>query len=209
MRIAHLSDIHWNLRPPFGRLLGKRLLGTANLVFGGRGKAYSNAVQQELVRSVLALAPDAVVISGDLTQTALDEEFAWARRDLQPLLDAVPTLVIPGNHDVYTRGARDEQRIRQHFGDQMRLGDDGLGRLDVGDVTVLGLDPCRPTPLSSGFLPKAQLQALAAALASPELAARQLVLTLHYPLIHSDGRPYEGLNHGLRNARALDRKSVV
>lgn len=204
IRVAHVTDIHWTLRPPLRRIPGKRVLGAANLYLRGRRHQFPEAVQEALVAHLVALAPDAVVITGDLTATALPDEFAWARRALQPVLDRFPTLVLPGNHDVYTRGARRDRRIAEHFGPWMGL--DGphapVARLDVGEVTVLGLDPCRPHPvLSSGMLPAEQLGRLSALLDA--LVDRSILLALHYPVLDRHGAIYAGLNHGLRNARAL------
>jgi 3',5'-cyclic AMP phosphodiesterase CpdA len=70
--IAHLSDLH------FGRVDAQLL--------------------EPLRRRLAALAPDVVVISGDLTQRAKPEEFREARRFLDTLPG--PQIVVPGNHDV-------------------------------------------------------------------------------------------------------------
>jgi len=70
--IVHLSDIH------FGRV--------------------DYATVEPLVARVRAIAPDLVVISGDLTQRARGGQF----REARAFLDALPSprLVIPGNHDI-------------------------------------------------------------------------------------------------------------
>ncbi len=73
-RIAHISDIH------FGRI------------------AYPGIVDA-LVADINAADVDLVVVSGDLTQRAFGHQFRAARRMLEAF-DA-PTLVVPGNHDVY------------------------------------------------------------------------------------------------------------
>jgi len=74
MTIAHLSDLH------FGRI------------------AHPGIVDA-LVREVNDDAVDLAVLSGDLTQRARPSEFEGALQ----MLDAIraPTLVVPGNHDVY------------------------------------------------------------------------------------------------------------
>ena len=51
-------------------------------------------------RQVPALAPTAIVVSGDLTQRARHGEFVAARRWLDRLAATAPVLVVPGNHDV-------------------------------------------------------------------------------------------------------------
>jgi predicted MPP superfamily phosphohydrolase len=54
----------------------------------------------ELVRLAPELEPDAIAISGDLTQRARHGEFQRARVFIDRLNAVAPTLVVPGNHDV-------------------------------------------------------------------------------------------------------------
>jgi 3',5'-cyclic AMP phosphodiesterase CpdA len=51
-------------------------------------------------RQVPALAPTAIIVSGDLTQRARHGEFVAARRWLDRLAATAPLLAVPGNHDV-------------------------------------------------------------------------------------------------------------
>jgi 3',5'-cyclic AMP phosphodiesterase CpdA len=74
MTIAHLSDLH------FGRIA-------------------DTGIVDALVAEINDRADDVVVLSGDLTQRARHREFAAARAMLRRL--EPPTLVVPGNHDVY------------------------------------------------------------------------------------------------------------
>lgn len=204
MRIAHATDIHWFCPPSVDRLFGKRLLGTANLYLRGRRHDFDEAVQTALVDKIVSLEPDMVAITGDLTAQALPAEFAKARAALQPVLDRFPTFVIPGNHDVYTTGARDEARIRSTFDPWMFLDNGPVSRFDLDGVTVLGLDPNRPTFLdASGELPAEQLTALRDELAKPDLADRRVVLCVHYPVVDRHGEVYDNGHHGLINANAL------
>jgi 3',5'-cyclic AMP phosphodiesterase CpdA len=205
MRIAHATDIHWFVPP---RLLDlrsfKRTIGTANLYLRGRRHHFPEEVQTALVDFLRSLAPDLVCLTGDLTSTALPAEFEKARNALAPLLASVPTFVIPGNHDVYTPGAQRERRMQQWFGEWMHIGEGGLGSMDLGATTVLGLDPNRPTRISaSGCIPAAQLEALAVALRRPDLADRSVVLCVHYPLFDRRGALYDNWEHGLRNVADL------
>lgn len=202
LRIAHATDIHWMAPPPLRSLLGKRLLGSANLYLRGRRHHFGPASQDTLVRHLVDQQPDLVVISGDLTAQALASEFEAAHQALQPVLSALPTFVVPGNHDLYTRGARKAARIRQLFGPWMHLDSPPLGRLDLPELTVLGLDPCRPTagPSAAGILPEDQLHALSSAL---HQADRPVLLVCHYPLVTREGQPYTRRSHGLLNAEAV------
>lgn len=181
----------------------KRILGTFNLYLKGRKKHFDLRAQRQVVAHTMALKPDVVLITGDLTALALPEEFEAAKADLLPLLESVPTLIIPGNHDLYTRGARDDRRCQKVFGAWMGLEAGPVGRLDVGEMTFLGLDPNRPTLLSSGVVPDDQLEALAKLLDSDELQARTVGLAIHYPLVGPSGRPYSNYGHGLLNVDDL------
>jgi 3',5'-cyclic AMP phosphodiesterase CpdA len=205
IRLAHATDIHWMCPPTIGRLAGKRFLGTANLYLRRRRQEFSREAQSALVRAMTEAAPDVVAITGDLTAQALPEEFDDAHEALAPLLDAHHGFVIPGNHDVYTTAAYRERRIRERFGAWMGLEDGrSIGRLDVGELTLLGLDPNRPTGLlAAGQLPQVQLDELAAVLADPSMADRTVVLCVHYPVLGPGGQPYDNRGHGLLNARAL------
>lgn len=204
MRIAHLTDIHWQAMPSLFELSPKRILGATNLYLVGRRTHFTETVQTHLVEHVMALKPDAVFITGDLTAMALSSEFQKAREALAPILDTLPTFVIPGNHDVYTRGAQADRRIEELFGPWMGLEHGPVGRLDIGNTTLLGLDPNRPHLIhASGILPQEQLDALARILADPDLAERDVLLGVHHPPVDRDGAIYDAVKHGLINAQAL------
>ncbi|NCG20162.1 MAG: hypothetical protein GWP91_14230 [Rhodobacterales bacterium] len=204
MRIAHVTDIHWQVTPTLGEMTPKRILGTANLYLRGRRHHFQPAVQDALVQHLVKLAPDLVLITGDLTAQALSGEFQAAFDALKPVLETLPTFVIPGNHDVYTPEAQKAQRIRELFGPYMGIGEQAMTRIDQGPLTVLGLDPNHPQMLqASGAIPQDQLDDLKAALNEPTLATQTVVLALHYPVLDRHGEIYDGDHHGLRNARAL------
>jgi 3',5'-cyclic AMP phosphodiesterase CpdA len=59
----------------------------------------------------MELAPDAVAISGDLTQQCANSEFVRARAYLDDIREIAPVIVIPGNHDVRLLGA-----VARNFG---------------------------------------------------------------------------------------------
>jgi 3',5'-cyclic AMP phosphodiesterase CpdA len=85
------------------------------------------------VGEVLALAPDLVVVGGDLTTEGYAHEFRMAQEYLEPLFEAgLNVLVIPGNHDSKNVGYL-------HFRDTFGPGDVA----DKGDRTV---SLSRPVP---------------------------------------------------------------
>ncbi|MEN0067657.1 MAG: metallophosphoesterase [Myxococcota bacterium] len=204
MRIAHATDIHWFAPPRLNEFTFKRWLGTANLYLMGRRHQFSRDVQQQLVAHIGTLEPDVVLITGDLTSQALEAEFEMARDDLEPLLSNRPVFVIPGNHDVYTPHSQRSRAMERWFGPWMGRLPSGIGRMDEGPLTLIGLDPNRPLTLgSSGRLPESQLQALATMLAEDALTDRSVGLAIHYPVIDRRGNRYDGSRHGLLNAADL------
>lgn len=100
--LAHLSDSHVTpVRiPGLLPMLNKRVFGWLKWTFE-RSKIHRPEVLEALVADLRAMRPDHVVITGDLTNLSLEEEFqstaAWLRR----LGDRQFVSLIPGNHDAY------------------------------------------------------------------------------------------------------------
>ena len=117
MRILHLSDIHvWSLAFNPLRLLGKRSVGMLELLTG-RARRFRLERLESVMAYAAALDADHILITGDLTTTALPHEFDAAREALAPLL-TVPerVTILPGNHDRYTRGAARAKAFEATFG---------------------------------------------------------------------------------------------
>lgn len=74
-----------------------RILHTSDLHFG---RPVATERLDSLQRSILDLNPDAVAVSGDLTQRCSIREFLKAREYLDKIRESAPVIVIPGNHDV-------------------------------------------------------------------------------------------------------------
>lgn len=102
------------------------------------------------VEEIRALAPDLVVVGGDLTSEGYAHEFRAAQTQLAPLLDAsLTTVVIPGNHDSKNVGYL-------HFVDSFGPGDvpgkgDRVLRLSGGydgeapeTLTLVAMDSTKP-----------------------------------------------------------------
>src|SRR4051794_18735258 len=98
-----MSDIHvWRYVFNPLHLFNKRIVGMTELVTR-RAKTYRLERLEEVVARVKSLEPDHLLITGDLTTTALPAEFQAARSALAELLvDSERVTVIPGNHDRYT-----------------------------------------------------------------------------------------------------------
>ena len=133
---------------------------------------------------------DHVVITGDISNLALEAEFDRARSVFARLGMAPEQIsIIPGNHDVYTRGAERSRRFAQffapHISSDLPLNDSAnhpsgpfpFVRLR-DEVAIIGLSSAvaRLPILAHGHLGQRQLSALATALAHPELARRTPVV---------------------------------
>ena len=131
-RILHISDLHFG--PPF-----------------------VHTVAEALMQTVPSLEPDAVVVSGDITQRAKRHQFEEARRFFDRLSD-YPMLVIPGNHDValwrvFERFFKPHALYREIISPELNP------VLHVGNVVLVGLDSTAPRrSISNGRLDLHQLR---------------------------------------------------
>ena len=78
MILAHASDLHvLDLKgvAPW-RYLNKRLTGLVSLALA-RKSAHPPHIAERLVSDLLDIAPDHVLVTGDLTNLALEPEFTW------------------------------------------------------------------------------------------------------------------------------------
>ena len=96
--------------------MNKRLVGMAALL-AGRAKRFHLGGFARLVEEVRRLEPDHILITGDLTTTALPDEFRAAKRAMSELTEAPDRVtVLPGNHDRYTWWAHRSRRFERYFG---------------------------------------------------------------------------------------------
>ncbi|MHB1303300.1 MAG: phosphodiesterase [Acidiphilium sp.] len=158
MLIAHLSDLHVR---PFGR--------PANRV------VETNLMAERALRQLCALdpAPDAIVVTGDLTECGLAEEYAELRRLLVRRLPC-PIYVVPGNHDR-------RENFRDALADMPGVTADAdfvQYAADIGPLRLVMLDSVVPGA-GYGVLCEKRLAFLDRALA--EAAGRPVLIGLHHP----------------------------
>lgn len=183
--LAHLSDLHLppDAQPTVRQLLGKRLL--SYLAWRRKGRRPGSAISPALLLDDLAaFAPDAVAVTGDLTNFALPAEFMAARTFLQRLGPPGRVLVIPGNHDALVPLSWAEG-IGQ-WAEWMGGGAPGATFPFIqrrGRVALIGLSTAVPTPPGSaaGRLGEGQLQALAGLLAQLRAEGLFRVVLIHHP----------------------------
>jgi 3',5'-cyclic-AMP phosphodiesterase len=155
--LAQLSDLH--IKAHGSPLLGR--IDTAGML-------------RACVQSVLALKqqPDAVVITGDLTELGSPEEYAFLRGLLAPLV--MPLYLIPGNHD--ERGA-----LRKAFPDHAYLTQSQQFIqyvIDSHPLRIVALDTVIPGA-SGGELCRERLAWLERTLAGAR--DRPTVVMMHHP----------------------------
>lgn len=216
MHIAHFSDLHvLDLEgvPPH-RFLNKRLSGYANLRLKRKHvhhASYVRAVAQEVAR----VHADHVVITGDLTNLALETEYRAVQTLLEEELHLGPNdvSIVPGNHDFYTSGALRKRRFTEFFAPYVKCDldlavDIGTGHFPFvrlrNRAAIIGLSSAVPRLpfVASGRLGRAQLDALARILEHPEVKSRTPVIVLHHPL-HNPASRVKTLVEGLVDADEL------
>lgn len=157
MLIAHITDLH--IRP--------------------RGKpAYrvseTNALSERALDAIARLRPrpDLLIVTGDLTDCGLPEEYAVLREMLGRL--DMPVLMVPGNHDrraELVAGLQLDPRTVQEAGFVQFVA-------DLPAMRLIGLDTLEPGQ-SAGGLCEARLAFLDRALT--EAAGKPVAIFMHHP----------------------------
>lgn len=217
-RFAHLSDLHLSALTAihWRRLLSKRAQGYLSWQHRRRHE-HRPEVLAALREDLLALAPDHTVITGDLTNIALPEEFLAARQWLQSIGDAHDVTVIPGNHDRYVRTVWEEScALWSEFmcsdePDPARTPDDPFPLLRVRDgIAFIGLDSAIPAPpfMAIGRLGKVQLERLETMLQELRDSGLLRVLLLHHPPVPGEEKWRKSLLDARQLCQLLQREPV-
>lgn len=187
LRFVHCSDIHLLDLSRTGphRFFNKRVTGGINLLLKRR-KGHDGALFDRIVERAHELKADRLVVTGDVTNLALESEFELVRRKLDDA--GLPVTVIPGNHDTYTRGSVRKRRFESYVSHHMqgeRVGDaDYPFAWSDGEVALVGVSTAIPTmPMSAvGQVGPEQLARLDRLLA--DLGGRGLVriVLVHHPV---------------------------
>lgn len=165
------------------------LVHLSDLHFGGPADLDQVEALEECIPG---LAPDAIAVSGDLTQRARHGEFQRARALVRSLLSVAPVLVIPGNHDVEwwkspfaVRGhAPKYRKYRRYFGADLtpviRIpGATLAGALTSHGVAFGSLTPSLRDLAVIGHLPARELRRLEAVFAASPAGDARLVVLHH------------------------------
>lgn len=148
--IVHLSDLH------FGKVDEELLAPLRTLVTG--------------------MAPDMVVVSGDLTQRAKSEQFEAARNYLDTLPG--PQIIVPGNHDIslYNVFRRFVQPLKRY----KRYITTDLDPIHVDDeIAVLGINTARSLTFKDGRVNEEQVAKIREQLGGLDKRITRIVVTHH------------------------------
>src|SRR3954463_2299815 len=152
-RLAHLSDLH----------------------FGAHDQRLVEAVE----RSMDALRPDLVVISGDFTQRARTEQFKEACRFLERLREAGHEVIgAPGNHDVPLYDV--PRRFLSPLTRYRRFIDETLCPfIELPGIAVLGINTARSLTFKDGRISKAQVEFIRDTFARTDPDVVRILVTHH------------------------------
>jgi len=167
-------------------------------------------------RLVPELAPDAVVVAGDISQRGRHGEYQRGLAFLERMQETAPTLLVPGNHDVewwkspfgiFGRRVL-YAKYRQYFGEDLTpvLRLPGLvvaGALSAHGLAVGSMTWNQRDLTVKGHLPKSETDRLAALFAAePPDTVR--VAVLHHNVLRGDISQRMGLAHWASAQRRLD-----
>jgi 3',5'-cyclic AMP phosphodiesterase CpdA len=175
--VVHLSDLH------FGKVDVKLL--------------------EPLRRRVLEIAPDVVVVSGDLTQRAKPEEFRQARAYLDTL--PKPQVIVPGNHDiplynVFQRFFSPLDKYRRYISAELET-----SYID-GELGIVGVNTARSLVFKGGRINEDQVERVKDLLCKLPEEATKIVVT-HHPFDMPDDwdDQHQVVGHAAMALKALAR----
>lgn len=194
--LAQITDVHLppvlSLKPWIWNL--KRSVGLLNW-YRNRRDLHLASVAALIAADAVAQAPDAFAVTGDLASLGLPGEFQVGLDWLATLGEQQHVSLIPGNHDIYTKGC-DAICLREWAG-YMRSDDWGNDFLQgaegfpyvrrVGNLALVALNSAVPTRLfiASGRIGQRQLDALAKVLDRLKETDLIRVVLLHHPPLKS------------------------
>ncbi|WP_426176396.1 metallophosphoesterase family protein [Massilia sp. TWR1-2-2] len=156
--IVHLSDLH------FGKV--------------------DEELLEPLRTLVTNIAPDVVVVSGDLTQRAKSEQFEAARDYLDSLPG--PQIIVPGNHDISLYNVF--RRFFQPLDRYKRYITTDLDPIHIDDeIAVLGVNTARSLTFKDGRVNEEQVAKIRQQLSGLPKHITRIVVTHHpFDLPHTE-----------------------
>lgn len=207
IRLLHITDLHfWNIVYNPVYLCNKRVLGNLNLILRRRKYIHTER-SHSFLQLLRTLNPDVLLVGGDLTTTAMPDEFRQAAAFLGKAAELCPAVyLLPGNHDVYTFEAQRHRRFESYFGNYLPVTEDPEASQIPGGLTLVRIPTVRPNLLSSrGGITREQLSRTQELLS--EAGQGPTVVLAHYPVL--DQTPGYRLGFGRRLACAETLREVL
>ncbi len=171
IRLLHISDIHF-------------------------GPPHRPELDDAIRKLIVAEKPDALLVSGDITQRATRDQFEAARDYLGSL--SLPQVVVPGNHDVplYALHHRLGSPFRRY---REFLADDLEPTLKLPGVWVFGMNTAKGWTAKNGVFRAETLQRCKAFFSGAPPAVLRVVVA-HHHLLPAPGARYDPVAARARNA---------
>ena len=192
MRLVHLTDPH------LSTLDGEKLLSLRGKRWSGylswrknRRNHFLPAVLNNLVDAVRAENADQILLTGDLVHIGLWSEITQAADWLTTLGSAGKVMLVPGNHDIYSKGSA--EAVLQTWSDYLFQPAHGseteqlAGQFPVvrklGKLSLIGVSTGCVTPvfMATGKLGNEQLERLAELLQQAASEGQMVALLIHHP----------------------------
>ena len=189
-KIIHFSDLHvWRDRGMDGDVTLRRLLGRINLWINRR-KQFPPICGRRILDVIAERESDLLLFSGDAATASLKDEFEAARELLAPLHKkwGERFILIPGNHDRFTRRAARER----HF-ENIVLSSSGppaypCARTINSRIGLVLIDVAAPQALiSRGKLSQRDIHKIAALVEDQRRKTPFVIVMGHYPLAYPHG----------------------
>ena len=175
------------------------VLHVSDLHFGRPASSERLTSLRELIAEI---APDAVAISGDLTQRCTKREFEQAREYLDKIGQVAPYVVIPGNHDIRWLGAvarnmgglfREQAHNFKYSRYTRYISEDLSPTLEVPGAVIAGLNTAHGITRGSvtrrfrdlgviGYVRRADIESVREAFENASPDAARIVMIHHNPI---------------------------
>lgn len=190
--LAQITDLHLppalSLQPWLWNL--KRSVGLLNW-YRNRRDLHLGPVAAAMAADLVAQSPDHIAVTGDIASLGLPGEFSSGLEWLRTLGDIAHVSVVPGNHDIYTKGcdalcltAWDAYMRSDAWGESITGTASGFPYVRrVGNLAVIGLNSSVPTRTfdASGRIGPRQMQALRDVLQRLQQSDLIRVVLIHHP----------------------------
>ncbi|HOZ47707.1 MAG TPA: metallophosphoesterase [Candidatus Hydrogenedentes bacterium] len=203
--VLHVTDLHfWKVVANPFRLANKRFLGNLNVLLS-RGRQLVISRAEAFAEALAATGAGQILMTGDFSSTALDEEFEVAARFVRGLSErGLAVHLLPGNHDVYTFEAARARRFERHFAEFLPTG--GYpARVDlIGGTPLILIPTVMPRAITARGRVTTEVVAEVKALIEA-CPATPTISAAHYPLLNRTSGYTSNPARRLANAEALRR----